>query len=239
MKKFILGFILGSLCFGGLAIQAHEGKWIQISYNIKDIKINNVSQMPKENPPFLYNDTTYVPLRYLTTALNIPISWDPNSNTININTKYNENTFLIGRDIFYSNYEEGNSGNSINQWNKTDALRDLLGATYETGLAFYLSSKFGETRGWSIAEYEINEGFNEFHATLGFTSESKETKEKVNVVIYKDNQEVYKKEIQRTSVPSKFNIDIKNAKKLKIKVYKTTSNWTPVEVALFDAKFTR
>ncbi|MDP5274699.1 copper amine oxidase N-terminal domain-containing protein [Chengkuizengella axinellae] len=79
--KFITGFVLGALLFGSIGVYASGSNLIEVFYSIKDIKINNESSMP-EQEPFIYNGTTYVPLRYVSEALDYEVEWDAESKAI-------------------------------------------------------------------------------------------------------------------------------------------------------------
>jgi len=85
--KFTLGFVAGALVFGSMGVAvASSTKTIDVLFGVKDIKINNVSKMP-EQAPFLYQGTTYVPLRYIAESLGSDVRWDISSQTVLINNK--------------------------------------------------------------------------------------------------------------------------------------------------------
>ncbi len=98
MKKFICGIIVGSICTlsaGSLA----AGVWDNIDVLRNDIKVVvNGNEVTADN--FLYQDTTYLPLRAVSTALGEDVEFDEqtntayigerkdNMNTIEVNSKY-------------------------------------------------------------------------------------------------------------------------------------------------------
>lgn len=79
MKKFVCGIIVGSICtlsVGSLA----GGIWDNISVLRNDIKVVvNGNEVTADN--FLYQDTTYLPLRAVSTALGENVEYDEQTNT--------------------------------------------------------------------------------------------------------------------------------------------------------------
>ncbi len=65
LKGFTAGIIVSALFAGTAAYAASGSTMLEVFYEVKDIKINNVSKMPAEDKPFIYNGSTYVPLRFV------------------------------------------------------------------------------------------------------------------------------------------------------------------------------
>jgi hypothetical protein len=90
VKKFVFGFILAAFIFSSYQVVASEkNQSVTISYNVNDIKIDHVSKMPQEESlnPFIYNGSTFVPLRYIAENLDKEVTWDDKTKTIHIGTK--------------------------------------------------------------------------------------------------------------------------------------------------------
>lgn len=75
-------------------------KTITVTY--KDIKLNieGTQVTPKDAngavvEPFIYNGTTYLPVRAVGQALGKQVSWDGNTNTVYIGTNLGQETFLM------------------------------------------------------------------------------------------------------------------------------------------------
>ena len=61
-------------------------KTIQVVY--MDLKINvNGKQINIDSEPFVYNGRTFVPVRFISEALNKEVIWNDETKTININDK--------------------------------------------------------------------------------------------------------------------------------------------------------
>jgi hypothetical protein len=85
--KFTMGFAAGALVFGSIGVAAaSSSKTIDVLFNVNDVKINNISKMP-EQAPFIYNGSTYVPLRYIAENLGSEVRWDSQNQTVVINSK--------------------------------------------------------------------------------------------------------------------------------------------------------
>lgn len=85
--RFTLGFVAGALVFGSVGVAAaSSSKTIEVMFGVKDVKINGESKMPEQSP-FLYEGTTYVPLRYIAENLGSEVRWDGENQTVVINSK--------------------------------------------------------------------------------------------------------------------------------------------------------
>ena len=85
MKKFIIGFVLGSLLVGASGAWAKtRGEFIEVFYSVKGIKVDNRSLEMKERP-FVYKGYTYVPLRTMLDILgHHRVTWNEQTAEINI-----------------------------------------------------------------------------------------------------------------------------------------------------------
>ncbi|MEW6573253.1 MAG: copper amine oxidase N-terminal domain-containing protein [Bacillota bacterium] len=90
MKKKVFGllflvFVLGSLLVLQIAYAGHALQSIAVDfYAVKKIIIDNVDKTPRDKKPFVYNGTTYVPLRYVAEAFGKEVKWDGTTGTIYI-----------------------------------------------------------------------------------------------------------------------------------------------------------
>jgi len=84
MKKFIIGFILGSVLFGSISVFAASiDTTIQITRNVEKLVING-NNYALQDKIFTNNGTTYVPLRFLSETFNHIVEWDKEAKTIQI-----------------------------------------------------------------------------------------------------------------------------------------------------------
>lgn len=79
MRSFISGILIGSICTFALSGMA-SGVWDKIDVLKNDIKVVvNGKEVIADN--FLYNDTTYLPMRAIGEALGEKVNYDATSNT--------------------------------------------------------------------------------------------------------------------------------------------------------------
>lgn len=85
MKKYLLGLLTGILLASSVSVFAASGRMIEVFDLVKHVVVDNVEQpFSKNNAPFVYNGTTYVPLRFIADSLGEPITWNSDSGTIYI-----------------------------------------------------------------------------------------------------------------------------------------------------------
>lgn len=84
-KSFIAGMLIGSISFGTLGvyalnkITAYEDGYYMYKFNGK------VLDMPKDMTNIVYNDRSYVPVRFITEALGATVNWNEKEKIIDIN----------------------------------------------------------------------------------------------------------------------------------------------------------
>lgn len=88
MKKIALIVLVAVLFLASVSIvyATLGNKTITITYRNISIYINGVKKVPS-NEPFIYNSSTYVPLRFVSEALDKEVKWDGTNNRIDINDK--------------------------------------------------------------------------------------------------------------------------------------------------------
>lgn len=85
MKKFISGVVMGTILTTAIGAGA-AGIWDKINVLKNDITvIVNGENVTADN--FVYNDTTYLPLRAVSEALGQPVDYDETTNTAYIGEK--------------------------------------------------------------------------------------------------------------------------------------------------------
>ncbi|QOH62433.1 stalk domain-containing protein [Paenibacillus polymyxa] len=239
LKGLVLGLVAGSLMTGVTAFAA-SGSMIEVFYNVKDIKINNVSKMPTDDSKaFVYNGTTYVPLGFISNALGQSAKWDGNTKTIYIGGETGESkTLYLNKDIKYMNSQYGDSTTSLDtQYNSSKKVTDNVGNEHSSYLLMTLYSYSLEENSWQYVEYPLNGKMKMFKAKLGVTDEFKNKGGVAQVTISADGKEIYSKEITPGNLPEDLNLDVSNALKLKIKIERKGSG--SVQVGFFDPMLTQ
>jgi len=88
MKKIVLIILAVALFLTsvGIILASSGNKTITITYRNISIYINGTKKVP-DDEPFIYNSSTYVPLRFVSEALDKEVKWDGTTNRIDINDK--------------------------------------------------------------------------------------------------------------------------------------------------------
>lgn len=166
MKKFISGFVVGALLCSSatLALASTGSQTIKATYkNIKvavdGVIVSLTDANGKTVEPFVYNGTTYLPVRGVATALNQQVSWDGSTNTVyigkqpeaNSTTATPTNTVILDKNgikitylgykrhsssiISYDEYEFKVENSNSEEWSyySDDALLDDVQASYMLG----------------------------------------------------------------------------------------------------------
>lgn len=229
-KKFITGFIAGAITFSSIGAFAAGGKVIEVFYNIKDIKIDNISQKPTQQP-FSYNGTTFVPLRFIADQLGQPVKFDSKSQTIYIGQFDGEKVYLgdgekhSDHDTTALSFEYSNGSKSVkDKLNKEHSKYLLL--KYEPTMKEKPSAKF---------TFDLNKNYTKFFTTIGFTKDSGEIDKPIQVRIYADDKRIYAGQIERGKLPADINLDITGTVTLRIET--DLDSEKSAEVCLFDAYF--
>ncbi len=84
MKKELKGFIIGVILTMAFSVSANVWQSISVQPNSVNIVVNG-EKINVDN--FLYNDTTYIPIRAVSTALSQDVSYDDKTNTAYIGKK--------------------------------------------------------------------------------------------------------------------------------------------------------
>lgn len=81
--KKVTALLLIAVMSAGVGYAAGKGTTITVFYDtVKKIMINGEDKTPLDVKPFVYNGTTYVPLRYISEQLKTPVSWDEKTGTV-------------------------------------------------------------------------------------------------------------------------------------------------------------
>lgn len=238
MKKLLISSsIAGALLLGGTlgAFAATNSKTLEVFFNVKDIKIDQVSSMPKDKP-FTYQGTTYVPLRFISEELGYPVKWEGAKQTIHIGKTADETAYFPQRDIKHMNFQRysGMSGNKFSYGFNAERIFDNIGNKYSNYITLGVD-------GWSgsenvLLEFPLNGQYNKFQANLALTEKSKSTDANLTLDVYLDENLAESYSIKAGDMPTEININLKKAVKIGFKLSRDKSG-KDAEIGLFNAKF--
>lgn len=211
-NQFVLGVLIGVTATASVSAFGSEiSKNINVVYrNIKIYADGNLVNTNESNEPFIYNGTTYLPIRTVGEALNKAVDWEPSTSSLYIGKRPTQGTsptiLLKDLDYFFSNTIL-----------KFGSYKDNLGNVYSNGIVY------DNGRGSNNTEYLLNGRYSKFNGKIILLYDERSS-ERNSVIfnIYGDNKLLYtSKEVKAGVMPQNFNIDVNGVTKLKIEVINT------------------
>ncbi|MED1875261.1 hypothetical protein [Brevibacillus borstelensis] len=124
MKKFIAGFLAGSIIFGAVSAFAADLNIKVTNLPLKFIS-NGIDKTPQNNSfnnspaSFVYNGNVYIPIGLASNLSGVPFNYDSNKGAVfighNFNQKYmtDEKPFYISTNVYYLNEQVQMGGQSF------------------------------------------------------------------------------------------------------------------------------
>lgn len=154
MKKFICGVLIGSICtltVGSIA----SGIWDNISVLKNDINVVvNGQNVTADN--FLYNDTTYLPLRAVSEALGKSVRYNEATNTAYIGES--EVAQMNNKNEFEGKYDPKNYADKLSKLDIHDVNVHLIDSKYYIEVSVLLQY---------VGEGKYNSAENKVYYTIG------------------------------------------------------------------------
>lgn len=209
MKKaaagYVAGFLSAAVVFGGVAYATVGTKTIEAVYsNIKVYKDNVLCELKDANgttiEPFIYNGTTYLPVRGAANLADMQVTWDGNSKSVYLwdemvpeGTSFMEVCPPYYKSSYVSTYT-ALKGQSF----------EMAGEKYSDGLVFY---------GGQYALFNLNSKYSTIECTIGHASYQGYEKTVSFIVDGKVVQEVT---LEPECLPKKVSIPVQYGLQLKI-----------------------
>lgn len=180
-----------------------------VEYTAKDANGNVIE-------PFIYNGTTYLPVRGIANAFDKDVEWEPQASTVVLGSKNYEWLDQMG----YVNYETTGNTNTLTAWNSDEEAQD--GIKYERGIVFRLgysdgakNNNDGTLSSYQNVEYLLNNNYKTFQGKL--VCGKSNNNQTAIIKIYGDGKLLFTSPPMSKGVKSTdFNIDVSNYKILKI-----------------------
>ncbi len=206
LLKGLSYFMSGVFVATGVSVSAQQiEKSINVQYrNIKIYADGNLVNTSNDNEAFIYNGTTYLPVRAVGEAFNKAVDWDGSTSSVYVGTKPFVSTkpTVLLEDLDY--------------FTRTLSFGDLKeGGKDNTGIVHSSGIKCGRGE----IEYLLNGRYSRFAGTVGLDFSDRNTSSESTVKIYGDNKLIYTSPILTGGVqPSDFNVDVTGVLNLKIEV---------------------
>ncbi|MFZ5968867.1 MAG: stalk domain-containing protein [Bacillota bacterium] len=210
---------------------------ITVYYDVvKTIMIDGVEKTPTDQKPFIYEGTTYVPLRFVSESLGKKVSWDEKTGTIYIGETPTQaqipgKTYLTDLGIsYYSNMHLYRIDNRTES-----AFNRDMDASNDFSDGFIMSMKIDPitakvetfSKGISVKMYEnmssltypLSKKYSQLTGFVGFDETMNDKDETVNSYIVRfivDNELKKEIELKKNSHAEYIDIDVSNGKELSI-----------------------
>lgn len=217
--SFLAG-VMAAILVGNVAapaLAALVGKTIQV-YTGVDIYVDDVKLRPVDangNPVevFVYNGTTYLPVRAVGEAVGKVVQWEGKTNSVYLGKHTGEKPAVWLEDLEYFN--EKIDG----YFRQENDLKDNLGNSYAHVVV---------TGGTVCREYMTNGQYSAISGTLFQTEAGRSPAGADNskIEIYGDGELLYSAEVERGSMPIDFYVDLTGVLKLEVSVYTRQNGYT-------------
>ena len=246
IQGIVIGFIISGILFGGGALALNGTRNIEVTY--KDIKlyVKGALITPKDGnnnaiEPFLYNGTTYLPIRAVGQALGEDVEWVSQTNSVYIGGRTptasgTPDSYL--NDIQYTNFIRGWSTDSIYQIDGT--VIDHLNNVYDNGIIVFTSGDGSNNRIAGDCDnanvtlsYPLNSQYWTLKGTVslpksidiaGLSRLTPNNNSTVDVLFYGDGRILHRAMNINSTYSHDFSIDVSNVNTLTIKVIGATTN---------------
>lgn len=214
-KTFIIGMIFGILISLSLpSFAASVVKQIEAYYNDIKIVVDGNLITPKDAngnivEPFIYNGTTYLPVRAIANALGQSVSWDGKTSTVYIgkNEKIDQpSIWLKDMNTFAGSEFKKKPGAP----GAPERISDNTGKQYDN----FLYDQFE-----GDVTYLLNQQYKKFTGRFILREEYKNSGFEFRFKVYTDDNLIYTSPIVKTAeFPVDFDIDVSGAIKMRIVV---------------------
>lgn len=236
LQGMIAGVLIGIMLTGGTVFAQSISETVEIAYNNIKIFIDGAEYVAKDGngnvvEPFVYNGTTYLPVRGIANAFGKDVVWDGKTSSIYLGKKgQNQPENYLDR-IQYSYYNEGEKDNNLYKIN--GKITDCLKNDYTSGMLFNTS-----WNGWTIEDdkdkaeilidYPLNGQYKELTgkivlpqqvAIAGFEGKDVNSESVTSdILFYADDRLIHTATQVTKTMPYALDLDIKGVNKLTIKI---------------------
>jgi hypothetical protein len=230
MKKFVSGVIVGAIIATTGAASAGA---IDVSFAPIKFFVNGVDKTPANNQfdnngvkvpsQFIYNGTTYVPLRMVSNLLGVGIQYDGANQAIRLGEEPS-GTYLSDLGAFYSAtgktyINENPNGNQ--SWLFYDRYTIKMGnKEYSKGVAIYSNNK---------VSYNLNGQYRKLTSLVGI--DDRQAKSPVIVTILGDGTKLWEGTFEPGHLPKNVEVDVTGVLQLQIQTSETDSSTSIIDFA--------
>lgn len=225
LQGLLTGVLIGAMMTGGVVFAKEGAETINVIYDNIKIIIDGKEYNPTDGngntvEPFIYNGTTYLPVRAIATAFDKEVDWEAQTSTVTLGSKNYDWLDQMG----FADYDTTWSINTFSAIAAKTQMTD--GMKYDRGIKFYLRDSIYSNGGtvenndgtlecYQEVSYLLNGRYKSFE---GVVSTNKGDGSAV-IKFYGDGKLLYTSPIVSEGMKSaKFDVDVENVKLLKIHV---------------------
>lgn len=255
MNKLTKGILTlglaGAVLAGGSVLAADLSQKIDVYYRNISLYVNGAQIVPKDAKgnvvePFIYNGTTYLPVRAVGEALGMDVQWDGKTASAYLGKKDQNQPDTYLSKLQWNDYQEAHERHSIAVINGT--VTDYNGNDYTNGLLFLMSHVFSGSQ-WKdkydnadlLVSYPLNSSYRTLTGKVVIPKSYKLTTgtgtckgRQSDVYIYGDDELLCKVIGVTTSMPFTFTADVRGVNQLEIRVRVDDGSEQYYGVALTD-----
>lgn len=172
-----------------------------VSIYVDDAKLNPRDANGNPVDVFIYNGTTYLPVRAVSEALGIPVQWDGSTRSVYVGKHIGDKpaAWLTDMDYF--------SGTSDREFHTADSQKDNLGETHYHCITGNLDRT-----------YQLNGQYSKFSGTIYQTYQSRSNSGTVELAVYGDGELIYhlRNEGITGMKPVEFEVDLTGVLELRV-----------------------
>lgn len=205
LKGYILGVVTASLLTGGAALAKSYSDYIEVTYdNIKVYKDNVLCELKDANgsviEPFIYNGTTYMPVRGTAKLADMEVTWDGNTKSVYLwDDMVPSGTFLMEVAL---PYETDTCSTYLSSKGQSF---EMAGEKYSNGINLWYSG--------SYALFNLNSKYSTIECTVGHSDYNQQEKA-VSFII--DGRTVKEVELEPDAMPKKVSIPVSYGLQMKV-----------------------
>jgi hypothetical protein len=224
VKCVVCGFMAGILTMYAMPVVAKDtSEAIKVTYrNIKIYADGNLVNTSNSNEAFIYNGTTYLPVRAVGDAFNKAVDWDAQNSAVYLGarpTVTGQPTVLL-EDLDY--FAKTGDISPL-----PDSGKDNVGNVHSSGCQITYSTTY-----LLDAKYKI------FNGVIAVPYSQRDSNIQTTIKVYGDGKLLYTSPIMTTKVkPTSFNINVTGVLELEIVEDGNWGGWNMPNTAIYDAGF--
>ena len=234
LQGLITGVLIGTMLTSAVVFAKQSSENINVIYDDIKILIDGQEYQPKDAngnnvEPFIYNGTTYLPVRGIANAFDKEVDWEAQTSTVILGSKNYDWLDQMG----YADYYSTGNANKVKPINDKTKMTD--GISFDRGLLFSLNDCSEGDVGTIInndgtmdcslsLSYLTNSKYKTFEGKISHFDDHFSYGEAI-IKFYGDGKLLYTSPIVAEGMKTtKFNINIEGVKHLKISVERLNVN---------------